>query len=64
MEEMTDEQKKLKADQEAQTAVLRARAVRQAMFEVLGEHREEVIKRAAAKLAALGLTVEPGDVQL
>lgn len=62
--ELTDEEKKAKADAEAQTAVIRARAVRQAMFEILGENREEIVKRAQAKLEALGLKVEPGDVQL
>lgn len=46
--------------------VLKAQAVRQAMFEVVSEQRAEIIKRARAKLTAMGieLTNEESDAQV
>lgn len=41
--------------------IMRSQAVRQAMIEVVGEHREEIVKRARAKLVALGMTVEQSE---
>lgn len=52
-EDQTEEQK---------LAMLKATAVRQAMHEVVGEQRLEIIKRAAAKLAAMGVDVKPSDL--
>lgn len=50
-------------DTEAQkVAVLKATAVRQAMLEVVGEQKDEIIKRATAKLSAMGITVEASDL--
>lgn len=54
MEQQDDTNKKI--------MVLKATAVRQAMIEVMGEQREEIIKRAAAKLVAMGITVEAKDL--
>lgn len=42
----------------------RACAVGEAMREVMAERREEIIKRARAKLTAMGINLEPEDVQL
>lgn len=42
--------------------ILKATAVRQAMHEVVGEQREEIIKRASAKLTAMGINVTPQDL--
>jgi hypothetical protein len=45
------------------TQVLKSQAVRQAMFEVLGEQRDEIIKRARAKLVAMGVEFSDTDAQ-
>lgn len=54
------------AEEAVALQVVKARAVRQATFEVLGEMQPEIIKRAKAKLTALGLATEDieggGDV--
>lgn len=42
---------------------LKARAVRQAMTEIMREHQDEIIKRAVAKLVAQGVAVEDADVE-
>lgn len=42
--------------------ILKEEAVRQAMFEVVGENRAEIVKRAMAKLAAMGVTVTDVDL--
>ena len=55
MEVLTEEQKKLH--------VLKAQAVRQALIEVLGENRAEIIKRAHAKLTAMGVEVTEGELE-
>lgn len=44
--------------------VLKSQAVRQAMFEIVGESRDEIIKRARAKLVAMGIQLADGDVGL
>lgn len=49
---MTNEQ-----DEKMRVHVLKSTAVRQALVEVMGEQRPEIIKRAVAKLAALGIVV-------
>ena len=50
------------ATEAQKNAVLKATAVRQAMLEVVGEQRDEIIKRATAKLSAMGITVEASDL--
>lgn len=42
--------------------VLKSQAVRQAMFEILGEQRQEIVKRARAKLTAMGIEVSDEDL--
>lgn len=42
--------------------VMKAQAVRQAMFEVVGESRTEIIKRARAKLVSMGIQLADSDV--
>lgn len=42
---------------------LKATAVKQAMFEVVGENRPEIVKRAAAKLKAMGVSVSESDLE-
>lgn len=42
-------------------SMLKSQAVRQAMFEVLGEQRAEVVKRARAKLVAMGIEFSDDD---
>lgn len=44
--------------------ILKTRAVRQAMIEVIAEQRAEIIKRAAAKLAAMGVTISPDELEM
>ena len=44
--------------------VLKAQAVRQATFEIIGESRDQIIKRARAKLVSMGVQLEDGDVGL
>lgn len=46
------------AEKQVELQVLKARAVRQATFEVMGEQKPEIIKRARAKLVAMGVPVE------
>ena len=41
---------------------LKAQAVRQALIEVLSEQRAEIIKRARAKLTAMGVEVSEADL--
>lgn len=52
-QELTEEQK---------LNALKAKAVKQAMFEVVGEQRKEIVKRAAAKLSAMGIAVEQDEL--
>lgn len=40
---------------------LRSNAVRQAMTEFIGENRVEILKRAKAKLVAMGLSPEEAN---
>lgn len=47
-----------------QIHVLKTTAVRQALFEVVGENRDEIIRRAAAKLQAMGVTVSEDELSL
>lgn len=54
MDNMTDEQKKLH--------LMKAQAVRQALIEVLSENRVEIMKRAAAKLTAMGIEVQASEI--
>lgn len=42
--------------------VLKSQAVRQAMFEVVGEARDEIVRRARAKLVAMGISLSDLDV--
>lgn len=41
--------------QQQKNEVLKSQAVRQAMYEVVAEQREEIMRRARAKLVAMGV---------
>lgn len=56
------ESEKEKLSPELRLKVLKATAVQQAVAEVLNEQRQEVIRRAAAKLRALGVTVTESEI--
>ena len=56
------ESEKEKLSPELRLKVLKATAVQQAVAEVLNEQRQEVIRRAAAKLRALGVTVTENEI--
>ena len=43
--------------------VLKSQAVRQATFEVIGESRDEIVKRARAKLVALGVSLSDEEAE-
>lgn len=60
------EKPQLTAAQEAvlKQNVLKTQAVRQAMFEVVGEQRAEIVRRARAKLTAMGVQLEESDFTL
>ena len=47
---------------ELKLKVLKATAVQQALTEVVSEHRDEIIKRARAKLSAMGIEVQDDEV--
>lgn len=51
-----------KETEEKRIQILKATAVRQAMVEVVGEYRTEIIKRAMAKLTAMGVAVEESEL--
>jgi len=42
--------------------LLQATAIRQAMVEVMAEQQPEIIRRAKAKLVAMGVTIEDAEV--
>jgi hypothetical protein len=42
--------------------VLRANAVRSALNEVVSENRDEIIRRARAKLVAQGISIDEADL--
>lgn len=42
--------------------VMKARAVRQATIELISENRDEIIKRARAKLVAMGIELKDEEV--
>lgn len=44
--------------------MLRATAVRAAMVEVVGENRAEIVRRARAKLVAMGVPVEQAEAEV
>lgn len=50
------------ADEKLRLQVLVNTAVRQAISELIGESREELIKRAKAKLIALGVSFDEKDL--
>ncbi len=54
-----DEQQQKKSEE---LQVLKMRAVRQAMFEVVGESRDEIVRRARAKLVAMGVQLSDDEV--
>ena len=58
MELTEEEQQKIAA----RLVTLKAQAVREAMVEVVGEQRAEILKRARAKLVAKGVPMEDSDV--
>lgn len=39
-----------------------SRSLREAMVEIIGEHRQDILTRAKAKLVALGLPVEDDEL--
>lgn len=49
-------------DEKQKLDMMKITAVKQAMFEVVGEQRSEIIKRAIAKLSAMGITVKESDI--
>lgn len=49
-------------DEETKIQVLKAQAVRQAMCEVIAEHRQEIVDRAKAKLVAMGIEVKDDEL--
>lgn len=49
-------------DEKLKQQIMRAQAIRQATYEVLSEQKAEIIKRAKAKLVALGLKVEDAEL--
>lgn len=49
-------------EEKLKVQVIRAQAVRQATLEVLNENRTEILKRAKAKLVAMGMAVEEGEL--
>lgn len=59
---MTEQQLTPEEREKLKLNVLKAQAVRQAMFEVVGEQRDEIVKRARAKLTALGVQLSDEDV--
>lgn len=50
-------------DEKMQLHLFKARAVRQAMVEVIAEQRVEIVRRAKAKLVAMGVNVEEADLE-
>lgn len=58
------DQKKLTEEEaiKLEVHVKKAQAVREAMFEVVGEQRDEIVRRACAKLAAQGIDVKPDEI--
>lgn len=42
--------------------IMKAQAVRQAVFEIVGESRDEILKRARAKLTAMGIEVRDEEL--
>jgi hypothetical protein len=51
-----------KLDEKLRAKVLISTVVRQVVFEMLNENRPEILARSRAKLTALGVTVEDGDI--
>ena len=49
-------------DPKVKIQVLKSQAVRQAMCEVIAEHRVEIVERARAKLVAMGVEVSTEDL--
>lgn len=49
--------------EQAKLAAAKVRAVREAVFEVVGEQREEILKRARAKLVAQGIEVSEEELR-
>ncbi len=48
-------------DEKTRVALIRRTAVAQATQEVISEHKAEIVKRARAKLVAMGVQLEPED---
>ncbi len=49
-------------DEKLKQQIIMATAVREAMVEVVGENRDEIVKRARAKLVAQGIELSPEEV--
>lgn len=58
------EQDVLTADQQAKLKrnMMKAQAVSQAVYEIIGESRAEIITRARAKLVAMGVQVSDEEI--
>lgn len=50
-------------DDTTKLAVLKSTAIRQAMTEFISENRAEILKRAKAKLIAMGIAVEEAEFE-
>lgn len=50
-------------DPKVQIQVLKSQAVRQAMVEIMGEQRDEILRRARAKLTAMGVELSDSDLE-
>lgn len=61
---MSDEQQKPPDmnDPKVRTQIFKMTAVRQVVSELLAEHRDEIIKRARAKLVAMGIEFNDEDL--
>lgn len=51
-------------DEKFKLMIMKSTAIRQAMTEVVGEQRAEIVRRAKAKLVAMGVEVEDKDFEV
>lgn len=60
---MDDQQQQQDLDLQKRLVAARAHAIGEAMREVMGEQQPEIIKRARAKLLAMGIHVADDEVE-
>lgn len=53
----------MEIDEQTKQTLMKAQAVRQATFEFIAENRAEIVRRAKAKLVAMGVNVEEADFE-